>query len=198
MSDSIVLVGGRPGSGKSTLAENVTKYDSNYYHLSIGNHLRNIGNGVIQSAYSSNVRAQKDTLSRSERLDDEVVNNIVIEAVASKQLSSVTLLDGYPRFPGQIQRFRDSLQRSNISLLALLHINVDRDVALERIIKRGTRPGEINVDLDFASFRIEQHDSTYVSVVEQISKIVPVFNVDTTQDMHSMTNTSLDILSKLS
>ncbi len=145
----IVLLGGLPGSGKTTLAENIVYTNEKYGFVSIGDQLRDIVAGVVQSAYADQVREEMGLLSHSIRMNEETVSGVVIEAINNLK-TPVVLLDGYPRFVDQIGPFKASLVVAEIDLRAMLYITVDHDEAVERIVERGSRAGERDIDETYA------------------------------------------------
>lgn len=182
----IVLLGGRPGSGKSTLAHSISesinrdKSITSVEHLSIGDHLRLLGRGVMQSAYSNQIHEHSKALNKSQRLPAEVVRNVVEEYLLNRNSETqYVLVDGYPRYVDEIDPFLDIANNAGYEIPALFHLDLPYDIAKSRILSRGRRESEREIDDEFATWRLEQHDTTYSIAMGALKNAgVPIYNLD--------------------
>lgn len=192
----IVLLGGLPGSGKTTLAESIVRTSKRYSFVSIGDRLRDIVAGTIRSAYTDRVREEMELLSHSMRMNENTVSSVVIEAINDLK-TPVVLLDGYPRFVDQIQPLKASLDVAEIDLRGMLYITTNHDEAVRRVVERGSRAGERVVDEAYARERVESYEKLYKPVVEAISKIAPVYRIDSSGNKELLLKQSLGILDRI-
>ncbi len=130
----LVLFQGYPGSGKSSAAASLANslgmhdYDG-ALHFSIGNYLRSINAGYIESKFSERLRLESAILSKSQKLDDNLVNAVVDEYLGNLTGSGLVLIDGYPLYSEQVSVLRSNLKRRKLSILGLLIFDVPEGVA---------------------------------------------------------------------
>jgi adenylate kinase family enzyme len=198
----IILLAGRPDSGKSTLARSlVNSFNESIgqgaaEHLSIGDHLRLLGRGVIHSAYAADIEAHANVLNQSQRLPAEIVRNVVREYLVARDTSTrYVFVDGYPRYHDEVEPFIEVAEQASSSVASLLHLGLPYDIAKDRMIARGRREHEREVDDEFAAWRLSQHDSTYELALELIKAAgVPVHELDATLPLAQLTQQSMAVV----
>lgn len=150
----IVVLHGTPGSGKTTNAQRFKEiYPNEIEHISIGNRLRSIRQGEVESRFKKDVDEQAEILSQSKPLDHEIVNGIVFEFIEQCPSMGAVLIDGYPRFVEQLQLFFNSLELEKHLYLGVILLSISEETCVSRLTKRGARSVERDVDVDFAARR---------------------------------------------
>lgn len=122
---NIILLGA-PGSGKGTQAEFIEKYLS----------VRSISTGnIIRSELKSGTKLGLEAKSYIEKgllLPDEVVINMVKEAVTKPEYKNGFILDGFPRTIAQAE----ALGRLNVNIDKVIDIEVDDQSIINRLSGR--------------------------------------------------------------
>jgi adenylate kinase len=144
----ILMLLGPPAAGKGTQAARLSS-DLGLAHLSPGAILRDqveLGSelGLKVGGY----------LDRGELVPDELVNEMMLGALAGKQ---GFLLDGYPRNVAQAETLTRNLDARGEALSRVVLIEVPEDVAVERMAGRGR--GDDNPETFRARLRT-YHEST--------------------------------------
>jgi adenylate kinase len=129
----IVLMG-PPGAGKGTQAKRVAE-TFNMVHLSSGDILR-----AERGSGSELGRRLKTYMDAGELVPDAIVVEIMAKAIASLPADKGLLLDGFPRTVAQAQALDAQLRQLNCPLQALLVIDVDDLLLVERITGRRSCP----------------------------------------------------------
>jgi len=122
---------GAPGSGKGTQAEKIQR-DFKSPQISTGQILRD----AILAKTPLGLLVE-ETIKRGELVKDEVMFDLVRDALRSKQR---WLLDGYPRTIRQADQLFALLDELKLPLHAALYIKVDPEVIIERIENRLVHP----------------------------------------------------------
>ena len=139
----MILVG-PPGAGKGTQAARlVNSYE--IPHISTGDMLR----AAVKAGTELGKQAN-ECMSKGELVPDDVVIGMVIERIAESDCAKGFMLDGFPRTRPQAEALAAALNEAQVSLDAVVLIEVDDALIEERIVKRRSDPetGEI-YHLDF-------------------------------------------------
>ncbi|EAD3045630.1 adenylate kinase [Listeria monocytogenes] len=125
----LVLMG-LPGAGKGTQAEQIVeKY--NIPHISTGD--------MFRAAMKNNTelgRKAKSFMDNGDLVPDEVTNGIVRERLSEDDAKDGFLLDGFPRTVEQAQELENILSDLGTELDAVINIDVEKDVLMERLTGR--------------------------------------------------------------
>ena len=126
---NLILVG-LPGAGKGTQAEKIV---DTYHvpHISTGDMFR----AAIKNETALGIEA-KTFMDKGELVPDEVTNGIVKERLAESDTKDGFLLDGYPRTLNQANVLEGILKDLNKKLDAVIYINVNKDILMERLTGR--------------------------------------------------------------
>lgn len=173
----IIVVHGPPGSGKSIHSERMAAEGLSgrpVDHVSAGDRLRAIRTGKIASAYSDVV----DPVPGQRILLDHAIMTGVIFEYINQNPYSMTLVDGYPRFTEAVDGFIEATRVNNHSLLGCVNLEISKRVCLDRILGRGTRPGEVNVSTTLAEKRYQEHLDFTLPAIAALGRVTEVVNVD--------------------
>lgn len=121
---------GPPGAGKGTQAALIKK-EFNIPHISTGDMFRE----AIASSTSLGKEAKK-YIDQGKLVPDEVTIGLVRERLSKKDCENGFLLDGFPRTIAQAQALNEILKDLHIKLDAVINIDVDLDVLVDRIVGR--------------------------------------------------------------
>lgn len=129
MTVDLVLMG-LPGAGKGTQAEKIVeKY--NIPHISTGDMFR----AAIKEGTELGMKAKK-FMDEGQLVPDEVTIGIVRERLAKPDCEKGFLLDGFPRTVPQAEALDNILKDMNRSIDYVIHIDVARELLLERLTGR--------------------------------------------------------------
>lgn len=126
---------GPPGAGKGTQAEFLkTKY--NLVHISTGDVFRfNIKNetalGMLAKSY----------MDKGELVPDQVTIDMLEAEVEKNASASGFIFDGFPRTTAQAEALDKLLESKDSSISAMIALEVDDEILVERLIGRGKTSG---------------------------------------------------------
>jgi adenylate kinase len=126
----LVLVG-PPGAGKGTQATALSEKLS-IPHISTGDLFRK----HIAEETELGQRV-KHILDSGKLVPDEITNQMLVERLEQPDTGDGFLLDGYPRNIGQAELLSKVLADSDQKLDAVVQLQVDEDVLVERLLARG-------------------------------------------------------------
>lgn len=125
-----LLIMGKPGAGKGTQAARLLDY-YRLKHISTGNVYRE----EIQKRTPIGILAES-FIQRGELVPDDVTNGIVENILHQQDHPNGFMLDGYPRTEMQAVALDRMLSAMGIALTAVITIDVDDQVLLERMAGR--------------------------------------------------------------
>lgn len=126
---------GPPGAGKGTQAENlISKY--NLVHISTGDVFRkNIKEetelGMLAKSY----------MDKGELVPDSVTIDMLKNVVVGHPEAKGFIFDGFPRTTPQAEALDIFLKEREMSISAMLALEVEDDVLVERLLNRGKESG---------------------------------------------------------
>lgn len=117
-----------PAGGKGTQSVKISeKYG--LAHISTGDLLRNVKDENI-----------KKILDAGAFVSDDIVCNLLMERLSKKDCDKGYVLDGFPRTLAQAKKYKEMLKSLNKELGIIIVLEVDKTVALNRIIGRQICP----------------------------------------------------------
>jgi len=189
----ILIFFGPPGAGKGTQASLIAN-NFKIPHLSTGNILRNI---LLQKDELS-IRI-KNVMDKGQLVSDDILNDIVINRISSKDCLNGFILDGYPRTMDQALFLNDILNSKDLKISKIIDMDVDKKIIAKRIISRSktenrqddreevveTRISRYLLDTKpLSDFYKSKHPSDYVVIngnqeIEKITEdIIKILNND--------------------
>lgn len=131
----IIILLGPPGAGKGTQAQRLER-EHGLKQLSTGDMLRS----AAKSGTDVGLRA-KEVMDRGELVSDDIVVQIIAEALTRDEKVNGYILDGFPRTVAQAGALDAMLEQRGTKLNAVVEIVVPEDVLVERISGRFTCAG---------------------------------------------------------
>ena len=130
-----LLIMGPQGVGKGTQAALLSKYYG-IPAISTGDIFRyNLKNGT---ELGKQAKAYTD---KGELVPDELTNKIVKDRLGMDDAAQGWILDGYPRSGSQVEALDKMLQELGTPLTAVVALDADHDVLMQRIAKRAREEG---------------------------------------------------------
>lgn len=132
LKDTYILLG-PPGSGKSTQAE-LLKSSLHLTHIDIGAELRAV------AAQDTPLGRQVNEImnDKHELLSDDIIHDVLNEAIRSTPETVGILIDGAPRRESQVSEVLKALEETGRKLNKVIFVDVPEAVSVDRISKRFT------------------------------------------------------------
>ena len=127
-----IILFGPPGAGKGTQAQFIVK-KHNYFQLATGDLLRN----EVKKKTPLGNQIEK-LISNGKFVPDEVVNNLLRQAINNLKFRDRIIFDGYPRNIEQAGNLKDILKEFNQVIGHIIFLNVSREIIEKRIMGRLT------------------------------------------------------------
>ncbi len=143
----LVLLGG-PGAGKGTQA---VKLKEAYAipHISTGEVLRE-----ARSAGTELGKKAGEYMDAGKLLPDDIILGIIAERLDSPEMSNGFLFDGFPRTIAQAEGLENMLAERGISLDAVVSIEVEDEIVIDRLLKRAEIEGRADDNRETISNRL--------------------------------------------
>lgn len=126
---------GPPGAGKGTQSEKlIEKYD--LIHFSTGDILR----GEIKAQTELGIEAKKH-MDKGALVPDSVVIGMIESKIDANKNAKGFIFDGFPRTTAQAEVLDKLLSERNISISAMLALDVEHDELVSRLLNRGKDSG---------------------------------------------------------
>jgi adenylate kinase len=125
-----LIMFGAPGSGKGTHSEKLAQFYG-VPHISTGDVLRE--NVAAETELG---RMVEEYVKRGEYVPDATMNYIVKSRLGSDDCKRGFILDGYPRTIAQIKALENILEELNLSLDAVINLQVSEEEIVRRLSSR--------------------------------------------------------------
>ena len=114
-----------PGAGKGVVSNYlIEKY--NFTHLSAGD--------LIRNEIKTNPKLG-EIVAQGKLIDDSIINELIDNYVKENKDKNL-IFDGFPRTMSQVSAFEEILNKNNIKIDKLVHINIDKEIVMQRITGR--------------------------------------------------------------
>jgi adenylate kinase len=131
---SIVMLGA-PGAGKGTQAVRIAEAHG-VPHISTGDMLR-----AAIAAGSELGQKVKEIVESGALVPDELIIEVIRERLAEPDAAAGFVLDGFPRTIGQAEALDALLAELDRPLETVLELDLDEEVAVERMLGRAAEEG---------------------------------------------------------
>ena len=119
-----------PAAGKGTVSDYLVN-NYGYQHISTGDILRE--EQVSGSELGSKL---KSIMASGALVSDEVMIELISSALAKLDSDKPFILDGFPRTLNQAEKLEEMLVSREVTNNVVIYLNVDRELALKRIVGR--------------------------------------------------------------
>jgi adenylate kinase len=155
-----LIIMGPPGAGKGTQA-NVIAERLSIPAISTGDIFR--ANVAEQTPLGLEAKRYMDA---GEYVPDEITNAMVRARLAEDDAARGFLLDGYPRTLAQVDELDGMLQAAGTSIDAVIHLTVDRDEVVQRLLRRAEVEGRADDTEDVIRRRQEVYADQTAPLLE--------------------------------
>jgi len=179
----VIFINGMPGTGKTTMAEILVALspivrggqEFNFEHMSIGNTLRAmaIGREILEDEkeLSRSIQPYADLIMEAKPIPHSLVFDIVSYRLITQPRDRSLIIDGFPRFIEQIAGLEKIIQNAGITNVVQFVMQADNDVVKDRIISRGTRPGEKHINENFLDFRLSEYQINVSPALNKLAEL---------------------------
>ena len=184
-----LILFGPPGAGKGTQAKYLVK-KFNGFQISTGDMLRDeikkdsqVGKQIIQN------------MNDGKFVNDEIVNNLIKNAIFDPQKKNNLIFDGYPRSLSQAKNLDLLLKDTNQKIDFIFFLNVNKDIIIQRIEKRKIIEKRSDDDLQTILKRHDTYMETTKPVLDFYSKNINFHEIDGTSEIEVITAKIDEIIS---
>ena len=188
-----VVIFGAPGSGKGTQSDLIIK-KYGMCHISTGDILREeIENqtelGKIAEIY----------MSKGQLVPDDLTVQMLSEILDKKKSEKGYIFDGFPRTLGQGEALDRLLRERETCVHAALNLEVEDNILMERILKRGKYSGRKDDNTETVQARLEVYYSQTEPLTEfykKQGKNINIKGIGSVEDIFERICESLDRIIK--
>ncbi len=184
-----LLIIGPPGAGKGTQAARIAEHYGVPW-ISTGDIFRaNIKAGTpLGQRVAQLIEAGK-------LVSDELTNEIIADRLQQSDVEHGFLLDGYPRTVDQVHALDGFLEADARSLDAVLLLEADTDVVVERLLKRAQLEGRVDDTEDVIRHRQEiyaEQTQPLVELFEERGILISVDGLGSVDEVSERISAALD------
>ena len=186
-----LILFGKPGSGKGTQAEFVKqKYD--LVHISTGDVFRfNISKNTELGELA------KSYMDKGDLVPDKVTIKMLEAEVEKFSNANGFIFDGFPRTSTQAQILDDFLNSKNMSISMTIALEVDENLLIDRLIKRGKDSGRTD-DQDKSKIqnRFDEYNKKTAPLIDYYKSQNKFFEIDGMGEINDISNRIFDVIDK--
>ena len=184
-----VIIFGPPGAGKGTQAQNIVK-KFKLYQISTGDLLRNeVKNRTEIGKDIENI------ISKGDFATDEIVNELIKNAIFDVTKKNNLIFDGYPRSLSQAKNLDLLMQNSDQKIDFIFYLNVKKDTIIKRIEKRKILEKRSDDNLPTILKRYDAYMDTTKPVLDYYSKKLNFYEIDGGEKIEQISSKIEQILS---
>ena len=157
-----IVISGAPGSGKGTQSAIIVE-QYGLSHISTGDMLRE----EIKAGTENGKKAEV-LINDGKLVPDEMIIAMLHDRV-QKDLAEGTkgfIFDGFPRTVAQAVALDSMLKELNTEVSCMLHMQVEHDLLIERLLNRGKTSGRADDNLETIQKRLDVYNSQTLPVIE--------------------------------
>ena len=184
-----VIIFGPPGAGKGTQSNYIVK-KFNLYQISTGDLLRNeVKNQTELGKDIENI------ISKGDFATDEIVNELIKNAIFDPNKKNKLIFDGYPRSLNQAKNLNLLLSNSDQKIDFIFFLNVNKDTIIKRIEKRKMLEKRSDDNPNTILKRYDTYMETTKPVLDFYSKNKNFYEINGDEEIHVISSKIEHILS---
>ena len=189
MTRNILLIQSKPGLGKSTLANSVVtrlnEMGASAERMSMGDLLRGISSGDIESAFAEKLYAYKDFLAHNGTLDDPTLIHGIVREALERSEAKIMVVDGHPRYQRLVSGFMKMVDRGQITLVKLVILDGTDKFATERMHDRSRELFGVKEDV---AERLATHAREVQPGIDRLERRYGALHIDATRPLDEKTS----------
>ena len=172
----IVLIAA-PAAGKGTISKYISD-NYNFDHISTGDLLRE------EVSLGTNIGNQIDELlSRGELVSDEIVFKVLERKLGS--IDKDFILDGIPRNFSQAEVLDDILSKYNIKISKKIFIDIDKEIAMSRMIERSKKESRKDDNIESYNNRYKVFEENTLPLLNYYTDFSKIDNNGTLEQLYN-------------
>ena len=176
-----LILFGPPGAGKGTQSKYLVK-KLNGYQISTGDMLRE----EIKKNSDIGKKIFND-MNEGKFVSDEIVNNLIKNAISDPKKKNKLIFDGYPRSLSQAKNLDLLLDKTEQKISFIFFLNVNKDTIIQRIKKRKTLENRSDDELNTILKRYDTYMNTTKPVLDFYSKNSNFYELDGALEIDEIT-----------
>lgn len=169
----VMLVAGGPYSGKSSVAARFAAGDrtGSIRHLSMGDHVRGIIAGDIESDYADALSNELEDLKRHIPAAHSTTLGVFHEYMAANESAALVVVDGHPRAA-------DKAALREVGAIAVCRFDISDAEAIARSQAREQRFEDVPEDETAVQKRLKRYQESTLPVLEALALEFPLYVLD--------------------
>lgn len=166
-----IVIFGAPGCGKGTQSELIIeKYQ--LYHISTGNVLR-----TEMEKQTELGQLAKEFVQKGHLVPDDLIIKMLADILKSNPKGKGFIFDGFPRTIAQGEALDQLLRDTNKSITAVLNLDVEEEILVERLLKRGEMQGRCDDTQETIQKRLEVYKTQTEPLIAYYKKQGKLFMI---------------------
>ena len=176
-----LILFGPPGAGKGTQSKYLVK-KLNAFQISTGDMLRK----EIQTNSEIGKKIIND-MNDGKFVSDDIVNELIKNAIFDTQKKGKLIFDGYPRSLSQARNLDSLMKKSNQKIDFIFFLNVSKDTIIQRVEKRKILEKRSDDESNTILKRYETYMETTKPVLDFYSKNSNFYEIDGSLEINKIT-----------
>jgi adenylate kinase len=173
-----LLMIGAPGSGKGTQGVRIAEHFM-VTHISSGDLLRQ------HIAHDTPIgRQAREYVQHGDLVPDELVIDMVVDAMTEANKRGGYVLDGFPRTVEQAQKAYEISRARGVSVQVAVHLEVPREILVQRLLARG-RGNEDSREV--IEHRLDVYEKYTTPLLEYYAQRERLVQVNGSRPVHEVT-----------
>ena len=186
-----IVIFGAPGCGKGTQSELIIeKYQ--LYHISTGNVLR-----TEMEKQTELGKLAQEYVQRGNLVPDDLIIKMLADILNSNPDEKGFIFDGFPRTMAQGEALDQLLRNTDKSITAVLNLDVEEEMLIDRLVKRGEIQGRSDDTPETIRKRLEVYKAQTKPLIAYYKKQGKLFTVKGNKPVEDVFENIKEILDRL-
>jgi adenylate kinase len=186
-----IAIFGAPGCGKGTQSKSIVeKYQ--LYHVSTGDILR-----TEMKTQTESGKLAEEYIRKGHLVPDQLITKILSDILDANPNQKGFIFDGFPRTIAQGESLDCLLRKKNESITAVLNLDVEEEILMERLLTRGKVQGRCDDNLEIIQKRLETYKTQTEPLITYYKKQGKLFTVKGNNPVKDVSENIREILDRL-
>lgn len=167
-----IIIMGMPAAGKGTVCKHLVS-ELGFYHISTGVILRE-----EQEAGTAIGKMADRLIDTGNYMPDNIMIPLLKQRVMDSDNTVGVLFDGFPRTMAQAKQLSLFLMQRRQPLAAVICLDVDKKIAIDRIMQRSLTEGRADDDPKVVGNRVNQYVDNTAPLIDHYDKMGLVHRVN--------------------
>jgi adenylate kinase len=186
-----IAIFGAPGCGKGTQSELIVeKYQ--LHHISTGNVLR-----TEMEKQTELGKLAEEYIQKGQLVPDDLTIKMLADILEANPNEKGFIFDGFPRTMAQGEALDRLLRDKNESIIAVLNLDVEEEILIERLLKRGETQGRSDDNPETIRKRLETYKARTAPLIAYYKKQGKLFMIKGNKPIKDVFENIREILDRL-